>query len=343
MGTIRSLVATVLAAIMLAAPLAASAETQTSRHNRLKRILNTNMGMPSRDLNEMASAIDDVRYYDTYANLAADTGQDDGIIGYAQDVDRFYIRRNSAWIGLGQAAAEAISVLETFGYGASKGISTIQLDGTAYDGSTGIFNMATFGTAGTKILYASLGAGQTADIVMVAGGLDIQGDNADNEGFDLTTGMLGASGRPMIPGVDPAFKFCATITVTDVSDTDELFVALRKPETINATWANYDTYAAIGIIASAATAAIKITTEDDAGGATTTDTTDTWADTATKALCVLVGSDRAVTYTINGNAPTATAAFSFDSGEPVIPTIRFLHAGAADCVPVISNWSVSYQ
>jgi hypothetical protein len=232
---------------------------------------------------------------------------------------------------------------ELFAEGASKGLAAIQLDGTVADGTAGAYNMIYTGS-GHAFLAVALGAGQTITTpTMAAGGLDITGDQADNEGFDITAGYLGASGRPMIPGTDPAFQFCATITVTDVSDTDELFVGWRKLETVQATDANYDTYAQIGIIASAATAAIQINTEDDGGGATTTDTTDTWADAATKALCVKVSSAGAVTYTINGAAPTATAAFTFDDGEPVIPTIRFLHAGAADCVPVVSRWEVSYQ
>jgi hypothetical protein len=234
------------------------------------------------------------------------------------------------------------------GGGATKGLDMLTPLNAAYSGSTGAYNIAyvSAGTAagnGGSFAFAILGAGQTLAPAISAAGLDLTGDQTDNEGFDLVFGQMGTSGRIMYPGVDAAFKFCATINVTDVSDTDELFVGYRRPETVNATDANYDTYAQIGIIASAATAAIQLNTEDDAGGATTTDTTDTWADTATKALCVLVSGAGAVTYTINGAAPTATAAFSFDTGEGVIPTIRFLHAGSADCVPVVTTCAQSYQ
>jgi hypothetical protein len=232
---------------------------------------------------------------------------------------------------------------ELFAEGASKGIAAFEFDGTASSGTAGAVDILYTG-AGHRFISVPLGAGQTITVpTMAAGGLDITGDQADNEGFDIFAGVLGASGRPMIPGTDPAFYFCATLTVTDVSDTDELFVGWRKPEVVQATDADFDTYAQIGIIASAATAAIKITTEDDGGGATTTDTTDTWADAATKALCVNVSAAGVVTYTINGAAPTVTAAFTFDDGEPVIPTVRFLHAGAADCVPVLSRWEVGYS
>ena len=59
---------------------------------------------------------------------------------------------------------------------------------------------------------------------------------------------------------------------------------------------------------------------------TTTDTTDNWADGETKTLEVYVAKSGAVTYKVDGATPTTVAAFSFDSGEVVVPFFYFLHA-----------------
>lgn len=283
-------------------------------------------------------------FYDQYAKLVYDSNPD--AVGTTDLVT--YDGSNAAVKVTGQLdATQGIgAAYSTTFVGTGDGLvadwmGTMQLDGTVYDGTTAVANIAYF-NKGIKLVYWAQGAGQTLDIDMVTAGLDLTGDQADNEGFELVGGILGASGRPMVPGVDPAFYFCASITITDVSDTDDLHVGWRTVEIPNATYANFDSKASIGIVASAATAAIQITTEDDAGGVTTTDTTDTWADAASKRLCVYVGSDRAVTYTINNVAPTATAAFSFDTGEPVIPHVWWIHAGAADCVPVLTEWTVGW-
>lgn len=268
----------------------------------------------------------------------------DGTIGCALDVDSCYTKHGSVWYPRDFDGPE---YLINFNEGAGKGFSTIQLDGTVRDGATGIYNIAYFsrGSAairGAALVFESLGAGQTLDIAMAATGLDLTGDQADNEGFELQGGILGASGRPLYPGTDPAFKACATITITDVSDTDDLHFGFRKPETVNATFTSYNTYYAIGIVASAATAAIQTSQQDDAGGNTNTDTTLTWADTETKVLCVLASSAGVASVTVNGAVATG-GTFTFDDGEPIEPFFWWIHAGAADCVPVISSWSVAYQ
>lgn len=230
------------------------------------------------------------------------------------------------------------NVYETFGYGASKGIFIDQNDGTVMDNSaTGLIDIIYTGL-GNKFAYSLLGGASTAGLVMVATGLDVTGDQADNEGVEIYGAIDGASGKMYTPGVTAAFHFCLTVTLTDVSDTDDLHVSIRSPEVTNAAYANFNTYAGIGIQASAATATIHTQTEDDAGGQTDTALAATWADTATKILCVKVAASRAVTYTVNGSTDANAVAFSFDAGEPLIPSFWWIHAGAADAVPILTNW-----
>ena len=54
------------------------------------------------------------------------------------------------------------------------------------------------------------------------------------------------------------------------------------------------------------------------GSASPVDTTQTWADGATKTLEVRVAIDGSVTFFINGYKPTVTQAAYFDAGDEVI-------------------------
>jgi hypothetical protein len=75
---------------------------------------------------------------------------------------------------------------------------------------------------------------------------------------------------------------------------------------------------------------IVLCTELNSGGQTLTNTTDAWGgDGATKTLKVLVSAAGVVTYTINGAAPSVTAAFTFDNGDVVAPFIRIEHGAVA--------------
>lgn len=279
-----------------------------------------------------------VRRFAKRADLNAITGIEEGTLACAVDTRSCYIRKSSLWEPLDASSPEYTIV---FDEGASKGLATIQLDGTVADTATGVWNMATY--KHRKLAYAALGAGQTIDLAAAAGGLDISGDASNDEGYEVVGGWLGASGRPFIVGTDPAFKFCATVALGDVSDTDDFHVGFRRAEINRANFDDYVDLASIGINASAATAAIKLETILANAATTSTDTTDTWADNATKELCVYVGSTGAVTYSINGSAPTVTASFTFGDGTPVIPFIWALHSSSSSMGAVVSKWEVAYQ
>ena len=98
-------------------------------------------------------------------------------------------------------------------------------------------------------------------------------------------------------------------------------------------------YAAIGNISGD----IKIETEAAGGGTTTTDTTDNWADAETHKLCAYVSSAGVVTYKEDGAAPTATAAYSFSAGLPVVPTVYLRHDSDIANATIITKWEVGYQ
>ena len=80
---------------------------------------------------------------------------------------------------------------------------------------------------------------------------------------------------------------------------------------------------------------ISIQTIINDASTVTTDTTADWGNTETHALKVLVDKAGAVTYKINGAAPSTTVAFSFDIGEVVTPFFHFLQASGAQTGAVV--------
>lgn len=187
------------------------------------------------------------------------------------------------------------------------------------------------------------GTAQTLLPVIDAAGLDISGDQVNAEAYEMWAGTLGASGRPAVIGVDPAFYFCATTTVADASGLAKYNVGWRTATQTQAaaTITTYLNYATIGINGTANPNTIyELTGNDDTD--VSTDTTNTWADAATKVLCVGVSGAGAVAYSINGAAPTATAAFSFDDGDSVIPFIMSVQSADLSGAVDILEWRVGY-
>lgn len=214
------------------------------------------------------------------------------------------------------------------------------LAGLVQSASAQQLNIAYFG-AHTFIFGQS--TAQTILPVMDAIGLDISGDQVSAEAYEMFAGVLGASGRPAVIGIDPAFYFCATAEIADASGASDFHVGWRSAtQTQTATITGYLNYATIGLEGTSNPNTIQIMTGNDDTDVTT-DTTDTWADAASKKLCVNVSAAGVVTYTINGVAPTTTAAFTFDDGDSVIPFIHFQHgadvAGAVD----LTLWDVGYS
>lgn len=224
----------------------------------------------------------------------------------------------------------------------------------AAGGATGMGGAATGDAGDVNFLFTRFNAFEyhvlgTQTITVpkwAATGLDIGMDQTDNDGVELTLGCEdnAASGTltnafKFTCGTSDAFFVRAKFSIADVSGTDDCAVGFRKLEIYQANIDDYDEMACLNVISGA----INIETIKNNGATTTTDTTDTWADAAIKTLQVNVGSNRAVTYLIDGVAPTTTAAFSFDSGEVLIPFFYFLHAADVAGAVVIEEFECGFQ
>ena len=175
-------------------------------------------------------------------------------------------------------------------------------------------------------------------------GLDISQDQTDNDGVEYTTGCedpantvisdtAGSSRGTFKVGTDPNFGCALKLKITDVSGTDDCTWGVRKAEAYQANVDDYDEAAFLNVILGD----INIETILNGAATTTTDTTDNWADAATKTLGIIVDSDGTISQDgtvgkvymfIDGLTPTtlATTRFKFDNAELVQPFQFFLQA-----------------
>ena len=209
--------------------------------------------------------------------------------------------------------------------------------GGAPTGTTGDENLLIFDD--NIFEYHILGTQTIVAPVISSTGLNIGMDQTDNDGIELTQGILANSRQAFVVGTAQPFFLKVKFTIPDVSGTDDCAVGFRKAEAYQANIDDYDEMACLNVISGN----IKIETILNDGATTTTDTTDDWADGETHTLEVYVDANGAVTYKIDGVAPSTTAAFSFDSGETVIPFMYFLHSAEVAGAVTLISWECGIQ
>jgi len=234
-------------------------------------------------------------------------------------------------------------MLESFAEGAAgKGIVNSKFDYTAWSATAQMLNYTSVGN-GHKFAMFPIVA-QTLTPVMSATGLNIGADQTDNDGMEMVSGFYGATGRPYIIGTDPAFKFCATVTVDDVSGVDDFHIGFREVADLpNGTFTNYTDFATLGWSTNADPADLNTVTDLDNAGEVTTATTDTVADGANVKYCVLVGAAGATTYTVDGTEPTTVVAYTFGDGLMVAPFIHYIQHGDLSEAITVTEWESVYQ
>ena len=160
---------------------------------------------------------------------------------------------------------------------------------------------------------------------MTTTGADYGYEQDDDDGIEWRMSDNTCKGRE---GIDrftvgkQAFSAELEFSIADVSGTDDCAFGFAKVEAHAAAIDNRDESAVLNVISGT----ITIETILNGGTTTATSTTDTWADTAIHTLGVFVSKAGAVTYEIDGAAPSTTATFSFDAGEVVTPSFYLLQA-----------------
>ena len=195
-------------------------------------------------------------------------------------------------------------------------------DGTAADTVLHVY------ADGLSITWSAVVAQAINNPAPTATGINYAGDQTNNDGIELVYSCVTTKGRE---GVDrftvgkQAFSAELEFSIATVAGTDVGNFGFRKVEALNADLHAYDEMAGLFPISGD----IKIQTILNNAATTTTDTTANWADGEIHSLKVLVSKAGAVTYQIDGAAPSTTAAFSFDTGEVVTPFLSFLQASGA--------------
>ncbi len=266
---------------------------------------------------------------------------DGAYVGFTSPLSTVSITSNASTQAFDVNTANTLVALNAIGsqiWNENPVLQTVLTTGGAPVGTTGATNIMAL-QGGEIWEQFILGAGQTIIAPrMSSTGLLISLDLTSTEGAEYNPGPRNNTKYSYTIGTTPAFYFEATLNAADVSGCDPLIIGFRKVEANNATFTSYTDYASIGLSASDG-ANIWLKTELNAGGTTSTDTTDTWTDGQSKVLKVMVSAAGVVTYSIGGLAPTVTAAFTFDATDVVIPFVRLTHAAVA---PGAINW-VSFK
>ena len=197
-----------------------------------------------------------------------------------------------------------------------------QSDGTAFSGATGEINQWGFRCGNTLAVHA-IGTQTLLAPALNAAGLDVSGDQLNNDGWSIrgrSASALGALNKDnFIVGTSAAFYFKVKFSIADVSGIDDLRCGFAKVEAHNADPDGLDELAAMHVVSGD----IKTTTIINNASTVTTDLTNPssgdWADAATHTFKILVSAAGVVTYELDDTAPTGAVAYTFDDGEVVTP------------------------
>ena len=192
------------------------------------------------------------------------------------------------------------------------------------DGTAGDRTIHSYADGLSMTFYPVVGQAIDAPVPATTG-MNYAYDQVDDDGFQLVMSDSVCKGRE---GVDrftvgrQAFSAELEFSIGDVSGSDDTFFGFAKVDVHRPAIDDCDEMAGLNVISGD----ITIETVLNNGTTTSTDTTDNWADGEVHSLKVAVDKEGAVTYKIDGAAPTTTAAFSFDIGEVVTPTLYVLQA-----------------
>tara|TARA_Y100001973_G_C5131648_1_gene298093 strand:- start:132 stop:1013 length:882 start_codon:yes stop_codon:yes gene_type:complete len=234
-----------------------------------------------------------------------------------------------------------------------------QSDGSAFSGVAGETNQWNF-RCGNTLSAVAIGDNQTlVGPALTTTGLDVSGDATNNDGWEFrgkSSLSLGKLNKDYFTvGTSPAFYIKCEFSVADISDVDKVVIGFAKDEAFNATVADYDELATIGILDGAGD--VKTDTIINGGANVTTDLTDItdWTDGDIKGFIVKVSGTGEVTYLISDNgdnsgvagatyaASTDAAAYSFDNGEVVTPYWYHIHAAASSAGIVWRSFEFGLQ
>ena len=213
---------------------------------------------------------------------------------------------------------------------------TSKIGGGAAGGAAGDENFLI--TPKTVLQYHILGTQSITAPTAIAAGLDIGTmDQTSGDGLEINPGVLTSNPIAWKVGEDDAFFIRVRAMITTVAGTDDFAIGFRKQEANQAAIDDYADMAVINVIAG------DIKTETIVGGAATvtTDTTDNWANLASKVVEIQVSSAGVVSYMVDGSEPTTVVDYTFTDALTLIPFVYFLQ-NATKTVSLPITWECGF-
>ena len=200
-----------------------------------------------------------------------------------------------------------------------------QSDGSIFSGATGEINQWGFRCGNTLAVHA-IGTQTLLAPALAATGLNVGGDQTNNDGWAMRGRSVSALGRLnkdyFTVGTSPAFYMKVKFSIADVSGIDDLRCGFVKVEAHNADPDGLDEMATMACMAgdiktqTIINGASTVATDLTSGGG---DGAGNWADGDVHTFEIRVGGTGAVTYLLDNASPTGAVAFSFDDAEVVTP------------------------
>ena len=198
-------------------------------------------------------------------------------------------------------------------------------------------------TMGGKTYLLNQIATQTLVAPLIAAtGLDVGGDQTNDDGREIDFSGLGALGArsPYSYTVGRAFYGKLRFSIAVVLGTDICCFGFRKAAAHNADPAAYTDYAVLDVN----NGNISVSTNLNSAGESNTDTTEDWAAGETHTLEVYVSAAGVATFKIDNAAPATTASVTLDTGDVMIPFFEFLLDASADAGAIVLEYlECSYE
>lgn len=209
----------------------------------------------------------------------------------------------------------------------------VQEDGTVASGVDTEVNVGAMG--GLVFEFNNIGTQTVLVPNIAATGLDVGRTQTNAIGSEFNQGILASSPAAFTIGTDGPFHFRLKFSIATAAGSGECAVGFRNDGAYAPAIDNYTDMAAFNIQAGV----INIETILNNAGTVTTDTTLTdWVDAATHILEVDVSMAGVVTYKYDGSEPTVVAAFTFDTGDVVIPFFHLVNNATKTGAVVLQTW-----
>jgi len=211
---------------------------------------------------------------------------------------------------------------------------TAKVGGGAAGGTAGDTNVMSIN--GLNFEYHVKGTQTITGFSQAATGLNAVQDVTDNDGTEITRGILANAPDYFTVGTSGAFYVKLRFSIATVAGTDDCAVGFRKAEAYQGAIDDYDEMACLNVI----NGDINIETILNNGATVTTDTTLNWANAETHELEVHVSAAGVVTYKVDGVTPPTVADYTFDDAEKVIPFFYYLQSATTTATIILRKWEV---